>query len=399
MFIYKEEITEMIKYAGIEFKNPFIVASSPLTKSIDLLRKADEAGAAGVSIKLTFIKQPFYGKLRMYNQLKHDSIVCYDRRLDIEEGLELCRRAKKETDLKIFANVTSDSGDLKSWKRLAIEYEEAGADLIEANLICPNVGLSTKSISGDGAVGQMEKGGAVTGQDPTKVREIILTLKKSVNIPVIAKLTPNVTDISIIAKAVQEAGGDGVCLAGGQSSLPPVDIYNEGKPKYRKLHGASHGSLGGPSTKLMAFSQVAQVSMKTSLPIVGGGGLCNAEDALMMMMWGATMVTFCTSIMWYGWDVVRETVKEMEKYLKEKNLTYEQIIGKSLQYLRSSSELEAVEECPVIDYEKCTGCGQCLLPGHCNAIELINNKAVITDEKCLGCGICAELCKFGAIDY
>jgi len=188
------------------------------------------------------------------------------------------------------------------------------------------------SISGDGAVDQMEKGGAVTGQDPIKVREIILTLKKSVNISVIAKLTPNITDISIIAKAVQEAGGDGVCLAGGQSSLLPVDIYNDGQPKYRKLHGASHGSLGGPSIKLMAFSQVALVSKKISLPIVGGGGLCNAEDAL-MMMWGATMVTFCTFIMWYGWDVVRKTVKGMEKYLKEKNLTYEQIIGKSLQYL------------------------------------------------------------------
>jgi len=197
----------MIKYAGIEFKNSFIVASSPLTKSIVILKKADEAGAAGVSIKLTFIKQPFYGKLRMYNQLKHDSIVCYDRRLDIEEGLELSRRAKKETDLKVFANITSDTGDLKSWERLAIEYEKAGADLIEANLICPNVGLFTKSISGDGAVDQMEKGGAVTGQDPIRVREIISTLKKFVNIPVIAKLTPNVTDIKYYSKSCTGSWG------------------------------------------------------------------------------------------------------------------------------------------------------------------------------------------------
>jgi len=67
-------------------------------------------------------------------------------------------------------------------------------------------------------------------------------LKKSVNIPVIAKLTPNITDISIIVKTVKEVGGDGICLAGGQSSLPPVDIYNAGQPKYRKLRGASHGS-------------------------------------------------------------------------------------------------------------------------------------------------------------
>jgi len=103
--------------------------------------------------------------------------------LDIEEGLELTRRAKEKTDLKIFANITSDPGDLKSWERLAIEYEEAGAGLIEANLICPNVGLSTKSIRGDGAVGQMEEGGAVIGQDPSKVREIILLFKKICKYP------------------------------------------------------------------------------------------------------------------------------------------------------------------------------------------------------------------------
>ena len=71
----------MIEFAGVKFKNPFVVASSPLTSNLEVLRAADRAGAAAASTKLTFIKQPFYGKLRMYNDPKVGSIVCHDRRL------------------------------------------------------------------------------------------------------------------------------------------------------------------------------------------------------------------------------------------------------------------------------------------------------------------------------
>ncbi len=352
----------MIEYAGVKLRNPFVVASSPLTSKIEWLKQAEEHGAAAASTKLTFIKQPFYGKLRMYNSLKEASIICYDRRLDIEEGLELTRKAKEQTDLVIFTNITSDSADLEGWARLAREHEQAGADLIEANLICPNVGLSTKSIKGIEAMSSTELGGAITGQNPELVGQVVATLKANVKIPVVVKLTPNVTDIGLIAIACQNAGANGVCLAGAQSSLPAVDIYNNGRPKYELLNGVSHGSLGGPATKLMAFSQVAQVSTKTKLPIVGGGGLETAEDAIMMMMWGATLVTYCTSIMWYGWDVVRKTVDGMKEYMDRMGYSdYREIIGRSLQYLRPSSGLEALPGHPLIDQNKCVGCGRCTL--------------------------------------
>lgn len=390
----------MIEYAGVKFKNPFVVASSPLTSKLEWLKAADEHGAAAVSTKLTFVRQPFYGKLRMYNSPKEASIICYDRRLDIEEGLELTRKAKEQTDLVIFTNITSDSADLDSWKRLAQEHEQAGADLIEANFICPNVGLATKSLKGSAALAETEKGGAITGQNPELVKQIVTALKASVKIPVVAKLTPNVTDVAVIAQACKDAGADGVCLAGGQSVLPPVDIYNNGRPKYELINGASHGSLGGPSAKLLGFSQVAQVATKTGMPLVGGGGLETAEDAIMMMMWGATLVTYCTSIMWYGWDVVRKTVDGMEAYMKAMGYTdYSQIIGKSLAHLRSSSQLEAIPGYPLIDTAKCVGCGRCTLPGHCGAVTVIDGKARVDAAACLGCGICKQLCPTKAISF
>lgn len=387
----------MLEFAGVKFKNPLVIASSPLTNKIKWLIEADKRDVAAVSTKLTFIQQPFYGKLRMHTSPKLSSLICYDRRLDLHEGLRLVEEAKKKTNLVIFANITHDNEDMDGWALLAREHEKAGADIIEANLICPNVGLSTKCIKGQEAISEGEHGGAITGQSTEKVANVIRALKQAVNIPVIAKLTPNVSDIGVIAKACEEAGADGICLAGGQSSLPPVDIYNGGQPGYHLLNGVSHGSLGGPACRNMGFSHVAQVVKKTAIPVIGGGGLETAEECIMMMMWGATLVTMCTSVMWYGWDLAGKAVNGMEAYLEKTHVSYNDIIGKSVPYLRSSSELEALRGWAVVDQEECIGCGKCAKPGHCDAVTIVDKKSVIDGEKCLGCGICVGFCPTKAI--
>ncbi len=381
----------------MKFKNPLVIAPSPLTSKVKWLIEADKRGAAAASTKLTFIQQPFYGKLRMHTSPRIASLICYDRRLDIQEGLRLVDEAKSKTSLVIFANITHDNEDMDGWAFLASEHEQAGADIIEANLICPNVGLATKSIKGQTAITDGEHGGAITGQDPEKVANVIRALKDSVKIPVVAKLTPNVSDIGTIARACEDAGADGVCLAGGQSGLPLIDIYNGGQPGYHLLGGVSHGSLGGPACRNMGFSHVAQVAMNTGLGVIGGGGLETPEDCIMMMMWGATLVTMCTSIMWHGWDVADKAVRGMESYLDEMQVTYEDIIGKSLPYLRSSSDLTATPGWALVDRELCNGCGKCTRPGHCDAVTIVDRKSVIEGQRGLGCGICVAFCPTGAI--
>lgn len=388
----------MLEFCGLNFKNPMVIASSPLTSKIEWLIEAEKHGAAAVSTKLAFIKQPFYGKLRMHTYKRNSSIICYDRRKDMEESLRLVEEGKKKTDLKLFANITNDGYDLDGWAYLAKKHEEAGADLIEANMVCPNVGLSTKNIKGADALSGTEQGGAVTGQNPERIEAITKVLKESVDIPVVVKLTPNVDDIGVTARAAEKGGADAVCLAGAQTSLPLVDIYDNGRPKYHLLNGVSHGSLGGPSTKLMCFSHVANIAKKTNIPVVGGGGLETAEDCIMMMMWGARLVTVCTAAMWYGWEIIEKQVRGMEEYLEKMGYkNYDEFIGMSLQYLRSSSDLEALDGWPVVDKDKCIGCGKCAKPGHCDAIEIIDKKSVVTPEKCLGCGICIAQCPTGAL--
>ena len=387
----------MIEFAGVDFKNPFVVASSPLTSNLEVLKAADEAGAAAASTKLTFIKQPFYGKLRMYNDPKVGSIVCHDRRLDMDEAQRLIEEAKKQTSLVLFSNITHDAQDLDGWVTLAKAMESAGADLIEANLICPNITLTAKQLAASSGGEKGEEGGAIAGQDPEAAGSIARALKESVGIPVVCKLTPNVTDITAVAAACEEGGADAVCLAGAQLSLPPVDIYQPDKI-YPLLEGASMGSLGGPASRLMGYAAVAQTARRIKAPLVGGGGVQTWEHGIQFMMWGAQLVTACTEIMWRGWDVVTKIVEGMEAFRQEQGYgTYEEIVGQALVNLRPAAELQTVAGAPLVDIERCSGCGGCVKPGHCFAVTLVDGKAVVDPVKCYGCGICVALCPTRAL--
>jgi dihydroorotate dehydrogenase subfamily 1 len=389
----------MIEFAGVKLKNPFVVASSPLTSNVEVLMAADRAGAAAASTKLTFIKQPFYGKLRMYNDAKVGSIVCHDRRLDMEEAERLVEEAKKKTSLVLFTNITHDAEDLEGWARLAKAMENAGADLIEANLICPNITLTAKQLAAESDGEKGEQGGAITGQDPAAARDVARALKEAVGIPIVCKLTPNVTDITAIASACEEGGADGICLAGAQLSLPPVDIYNPDQI-YPLLQGASMGSLGGPATRLMGYAAVAQTARRVKVPLVGGGGLQTWEHAIQFMMWGASLVTVCTEIMWRGWEVVTKIVDGMEEFRQEQGYdSYGDIVGRALPNLRPAAELETLSGAPVVHLERCSGCGFCVKPGHCFAVTLVDRKAVVDPEKCYGCGICIAVCPTNALSF
>lgn len=383
----------MIEFAGLKFKNPYVVASSPLTAKVKWLRAAADAGAAAVSTKLTFLKQPFYGKLRMYNHPAEGSIVCHDRRLDLEEGVSLVEEGKRYTgDLIYFCNITHSSEDLGGWVHVAKSLENVGADIIEANFICPNLSLTAKSLGEDGPTG-----GAVPGQNPIVAQRIVEALKANVNIPVVCKLTPNVTDLPAVALACEAGGADGICVAGAQLSLPPMDITHPNSI-YPLLEGASMGSLGGPAARLMGFAMVAQLASRCQVPIVGGGGIETWEHAVQFMMWGASLITVCTSLMWYGWDTIGETIREMDAFVESQGYAgYQDLVGRSLKHFCAAEKLQPTAGAPVVDEDLCIGCGTCLKPGHCDAITLTDGVAQVNSDACLGCGICVALCPVNAL--
>lgn len=385
----------MVNFAGVRFRNPFVVASSPLTVKPFLLQRAYEQGAAAASTKLTLIKQPFYKKLRMYHDPKLGSIVCVDRRLDLEEGVRLIEETKKRVpDLILFANITHEGADLESWGFLAKAMQDAGADLIELNFICPNLALTARQLGESSP-----KGGALTGQDPDLAKEVVRIVKSAVRIPVVPKLTPNVTDVTTVALACEQGGADGLCLAGAQLSLPPVDLYDLDHV-YELSRGASFGSLGGPACRMQGYAMVAQVAKRVHIPIVGGGGIMNWQHAVEYMLWGARLVTACTSLMWYGFELIPQILQGMEGYVRDMGWgSYDDVVGRALHNIRPTAELEMIADVPVVDPQRCNGCGLCLRPAHCYAIEMKDELPQIDGEKCLGCGVCVAICPRKALCF
>lgn len=387
--------TSMITIGGLKLKNPFIVASGPVTSTIDRLKKVDREGAAGVSTKLTLMKIPYKSTMRMYSDPDLYGIVCSDKRLELDEGLRLVSEGKKKTALAIFANITHLAEDLEGWAKMAAMFEEAGADAIEANLNCPNLSLAGKMI-GDG---KAQSFGGVQGQDPLLCEQVIGALKNSVRIPVIGKITCRVANIADLANACKRGGADGVTVASGYPSVPHINIFDHAKPLNPYWSGVSIGSLvSSPASLSQSFANVATVAKSVKIPIIGGNGIHTWKDAIELMMWGAHLVTACTVIMWKGFRVISSIVRGMESFLEKQGYSsYKEVIGEALPYLMAGPEIYVTPSVAIIDSGKCVSCGKCFELGHCDAVKEEDGRYTIKTEECIGCGICAVVCPKEAI--
>lgn len=383
-----------MRLGHVDLKNRVMVASSPLTSKPVLLERAEKAGAAGASTKLTFVKQPFYGRLTMYTEPYLGGIVCHDRRLDLDEGVELVRQAKQTTSLVIWANITHASDDLDGWAYLAREMEAAGADAVELNLTCPNITLGARLAGREPAMLM----GASIGESPDLTRQVTRAVKAAVHIPVVPKFSGRV-DVVPIARACQEGGADAITVsAGGRAALPAIDVHHPERSGYGLVAGNSYGALVGPARRLAGFADVARAARAVQIPIIASGGIATWEHAVQYMMWGASAVQVCTAVMWGGFQVVTDMVSGIERFLAAgPYATYDDFVGIALDTIRPSHELGILPGAARVDSERCSGCGACLKPGHCLAISMVADKACVEPAQCLACGICAALCPCDAI--
>lgn len=378
-----------------------MISSGPLTSTLPFLKNAEKRGAAGASTKLTLRERPFRGKFRLVYIDGIGPMHASERRLDLDEGVSLVQKAKEETDLVIFANVTEETPKPEKWVSLAQKLEEAGADMIEANYGCPMIGFDEFSETGEENNFNDElAGGAVVGEMPELASQITEELSSSLSIPLVCKLTPTVSNMAEVAHSCEEAGADSIALFGGPShALPPVDIEKKGKPLYPLVEGANYGFIAGPSVKHATYKRVAEISQAVDIPIIASGGISSWRDAIEMMMWGADIVSITSSLLREGWGVVNDIVEGIDKYLENHSYdSYEEIVGSSLEYLRPASQIEILEGYAEVDTEKCISCGECLKPAHCDAIEMVDGAAKVDRKKCIGCGLCQSICPVDAID-
>ena len=382
-----------IEFCGLEFQNPFLLASCPATARSEMIERAFDAGWGGAVTKLLGLKtrpspHPYIAALTFEGKaigLENIDSVVYP----LEDWLPKIETLKKRHPNKILiANLTGDT-EVSDWQEMTKKVQDVGVDMIELNLSCP-LTEEERTI------------GAVVGQDPKLTFEVVKWVKEVANVPVMVKLTPNVTDITSIAKAAEKGGADALSAINTVLGFVGIDLKTmEPKPSVNGI--SAFGGYSGPAIKPIALRCVAQAAKSTKLPISGVGGIFTWEDSVEFFMAGASTVQLCTAVMFKGYRIINRLKDGVSDYLRDKGFdSVKDIIGHVLPKLTSIENLDfTYQVIPQVDISKCIKCGLCHLAcrdaGY-EAIELDEEKLpIVNGEKCGSCGLCAQVCPAGVI--
>lgn len=380
---------------GIPLENPFIIASAPPSATIEMIERSFQAGWAGVVTKTVKPDSMIIEDARpRFNVLKDGkNIIGFENfelvsKRDLAYWLEGITYLKKNYPTKVvIVSIMGDSSE-ESWSQLARAVASAGADAVELNFSCPH--------------GMPEMGvGAAVGQNPEIIQRITSWVKGSVTLPVIVKLTPNVTSIEQAAEAGAQGGADGFAAINTVECLSGIDLETfEPLPSVNGM--STYGGLSGKAVKPIGLRAVAQIARSQNLPIMGVGGISNWRDALEYMAVGASSVQVCTEVMLRGFGIVREMITGAEQFLREKQIdSITQIIGQAVPKLTKHEHL--VKNLPlsaVVDADACIGCGKCTIvcdDGGYSAVTLVGKKAHIDTARCDGCSLCTHTCPVHAL--
>jgi dihydropyrimidine dehydrogenase (NAD+) subunit PreA len=356
-------------FAGIKSPNPFWLASGPPTNTAYQVRNAFDTGWGGAVWK-TLSDDPIvnvasrYGGIALNNQklmgLNNIELIS-DRSL--EDNLdEIAEVKKKHPANAIIASVMVES-KRESWHRVIKQIQDVGVDGFELNFGCPH-GMSERGM------------GSAVGQVPEYAEMICTWVKEVATVPVLAKLTPNVTDIKAIARAVKKGGADGISLINTINSIIGIDLASfSPKPSVGGL--GSHGGYCGPAVKPIALYMVSELAREPEvrLPISGIGGIRKWDDCAEFMLLGASTIQVCTAVMHRGFGVVKAMTRGLENWMKQKR--FEKItdfVSQATPRIKHWGDLD-------LNYRVI---------------------AKINESTCIHCGICYASCEDGcyqAIDW
>jgi dihydroorotate dehydrogenase (NAD+) catalytic subunit len=297
------EVNEMIDIGGAKLKNPFMSASGCFGYGREFAQIMDLQTLGAIVVKGVSL-DPWLGNkgVRVAETPSGMLNAIGLENPGLDYFLENHLPFLLQKDLSVVVNIVGKT--LEEYVEVARRLNDTSVSALEINISCPNV----------------TEGGIAFGTSPEKAYEIISSIRKVTELPLWVKLSPNVTDIVEIAKAVEAAGADALTLINTLTGMV-IDIET-GKP----LLGNLTGGLSGPAIKPIAVRMVYQVASKVNLPIVGVGGITSLNDALEFFMAGASAVQI-GSALFRDPLLLERLPKELERYLIEKNTTLEQIIG------------------------------------------------------------------------
>ena len=340
-----KDIRIPVTVGGVTFKNPFFVASGPTTKSVRQLIEIERTGWAAASIKLSIDPAPYINRKPRYSLFKDRDALAFtaEKRLTFQEGLQLIRDAKPHLhDLILMANITyaGDNG-VEGWVNMAKQFQEAGADIIELNMCCPNMSYNVEMTSGGGCSAKKQTGASM-GQQANVAAEICRAVKNAISIPLFVKLTPEGGQIAKVAKALYEAGADAVGGTGNRLGMPPIDIDDPGKAFYHLQKEISMGCHCGKWLKPLAQRDTYEIRKVCGMeaPIMAAGGITDWRDAVEMILCGGTLLGVCAETLISGYDICRPMIEGLDKYMQSHGYTdLAQMRGLVVPEVRTASDV------------------------------------------------------------
>ena len=385
------------EFCGIPMENPFLLSSSVVASTYDMCARAFEAGWAGACFKTICSMDIHEASPRFSAITGSDGGMIGFKNIEqlsdhsVAENMEIFRRLKAKYPTKfILASIMGQNEE--EWGELARLCEENGADAVELNFSCPNMA--------EGGLG------SDIGQVPELVERFTAAAKRACNIPVLAKLTPNVAAMSPAAEAAKRGGADGIAAINTIKSV--VSINPHTYISSPAVHGRSAvGGYSGNAVKpigLRFISELGQNPELKGMHLSAMGGVETWLDALEYLLMGGCSIQVTTAVMQYGYRIIDDLKAGLNLYLAEKGFAHVgEVIGLGLDSLSETTDVLERDTVifPRFLKERCIGCGRCMIScadgGH-QAITLDEQRhPVLNGKKCVGCHLCVLVCPQKAI--
>ena len=386
-----------IDFAGIKSPNPFWLASAPPTdKAVNVLR-AFEAGWGGVVWKtlgedppVVNVHGPRYAALLSPDRkvLGFNNIELISDRplaLNLKEIREV-KRAFPDRAMVVSLMVPCEE---KSWRAILPQVEDTGADAIELNFGCPH-GMSERGM------------GAAVGQVPEYIQMVTAWCKQYSKLPVIVKLTPNITDVRYPARAAKAGGADAVSLINTINSVMGVDPRTLTMVPSTAGKG-SHGGYCGPAVKPIALNMVAEIArdaQTAGIPISGIGGVSTWRDAAEFIALGCGTVQVCTAAMVYGFKIVQDLCDGLSNFMDQQGYrSLAEFQGRAVPTVTDWRQLNLNHiDKAVINQDSCIQCGRCHVVCEDTSHQAITASKdgqrhfEVKEDECVGCNLCVSVC-------
>ena len=380
-----------ITFCGIPCENPFFLASSAVCTNYEMVARAFEAGWAGVFYKTICMQEIREVSPRfdaMHNNGIHGTFYGFRNMEQLSENpvemdFDILHRLKCDYPTKVV--VASIMGKTEEeWVMLARMAEEKGCDAVELNFSCPQ--MKYKGMGSD------------VGQIPELVKTYTACVKNAVKIPVIPKMTPNITNIAEPARACLEAGADALSAI---NTIKSVTMgYDAEVSGHRTVSGYS-----GRAVRPIALRCILELSKMPDKPQLSGiGGIETWRDALEFIQLGCGNVQVCTAVMQYGYRIIDDLILGLQRYMVKRGITQlQELVGELLPSFMNPNHLDRDTIIyPKFNRELCVGCGRCMVS--CNdgghqaiTFDPTTRSPRLIGTKCVGCHLCRQVCPAGAI--